>query len=315
LLVSADTQGDWASWGRAHRDQIESWVTTCGAVLFRGLGVSSVAEFEQFIKAVSGDDWVEYREAATPRSLVQGHIFTSTEYDNTRRIYLHNENSHVTTWPGKLFFYCEQPSETLGATPLADCRRVFARIDPDVRERFLRLGWQYRRNFGYGLGFSWQQVFKATTRQEVETYCRENQMSAQWHDDKHLTVRYRRGAAVQHPRTKEWSWFNHGTFYNTFTVEPALKRYLAGYQEHEMPYQTYYGDGEPIPTSVMAHLDAAYQDETVVFPWQRGDLLMVDNMLVAHGRQPYTGERRVYVGMTQLCKAEELMPRSQYALA
>ena len=122
------------------------------------------------------------------------------------------------------------------------------------------------------------------------------------------------GRPAQHPTTREWTWFNHGTFYNSFTVEPELRRFLSGYQEHEMPYQTYYGDGEPIPTSVMEQLDAAYQDETVVFPWQRGDVLVIDNMLVAHGRQPYSGERRVFVGMTQLRRCQAFFAPSQYQL-
>jgi hypothetical protein len=52
----------------------------------------------------------------------------------------------------------------------------------------------------------------------------------------------------------------------------------------------------------------AYHAETVSFPWQQGDLLMPrhDNMLVAHGRAPYTGRREVLVGMAEPITEEQV---------
>jgi hypothetical protein len=73
------------------------------------------------------------------------------------------------------------------------------------------------------------------------------------------------------------------------------------------PYaNTYYGDGSPIEPKVLDQLRAAYNAETVSFPWQKGDLLMLDNMLVAHGRSPFVGPRQILVGMAELVDQEQV---------
>jgi hypothetical protein len=74
---------------------------------------------------------------------------------------------------------------------------------------------------------------------------------------------------------------------------------LAEFEESDLPANTFYGNGTPIEPEVMEHLREAYRRETVSFPWQKGDLLMLDNMLVAHGRAPYSGPRQILVGMAE----------------
>ena len=74
---------------------------------------------------------------------------------------------------------------------------------------------------------------------------------------------------------------------------------LTQHSERQLPYQTYYGDGSDIEDSIVEMLRAAYRKEMVSFRWQQGDILMLDNMLVAHGRNPFTGPRKIVVGMAQ----------------
>jgi hypothetical protein len=80
--------------------------------------------------------------------------------------------------------------------------------------------------------------------------------------------------------------------------------------EEDLPNHTYYGDGSPIEPEVLDELRAAYQQETVSFPWQKGDILMLDNMLASHGREPYSGQRQVLVGMAEPY-SWELIPTNQ----
>ncbi len=95
-------------------------------------------------------------------------------------------------------------------------------------------------------------------------------------------------------------WFKHAAFFHVTALEPAVREtLLAEFAEDELPYQTYYGDGDPIEPAVVAQIQKAYRSEQVVFPWQAGDLLMMDNMSVAHGREAYAGEREVLVAMTE----------------
>lgn len=75
--------------------------------------------------------------------------------------------------------------------------------------------------------------------------------------------------------------------------------FLATIKEEDLPTNTYYGDGSPIEPETLDELRRIYEEETVAFPWQEGDILMLDNMRAAHGRAPYVGPRKILVGMTE----------------
>jgi alpha-ketoglutarate-dependent taurine dioxygenase len=302
-LTPARPVVDVRSWASEHAGELESQLRRHGAILFRDFPVDSPDAFEAFALNLSSAGPVRYREAATPRSQVTGNIFTSTEYPAERTIFAHNENSHTLTWPGKLFFYCEQPPASGGETPLTDCRAVYDRIDADIRARFLEQGWLYRRYFGPGGRFDWQTVFGARTAQEATEYFDANAMVACFDGDD-LVVWYHRWAAAHHPGTGDPLWFNHGTFFNQWSLEPELLDFVLEVGPERLPYNTFYGNGDPVASEVIAHLRAAYLAETVSFPWHRGDVLMVDNMRLAHGRRSFTGDRRVLVTMTEQLAAD-----------
>ncbi|MFL6253469.1 MAG: TauD/TfdA family dioxygenase, partial [Pyrinomonadaceae bacterium] len=179
-----------------------------------------------------------------------------------------------------------------------------------VRERFAEKGWMYVRNFGDGLGLDWRTVFQTTERAVVEEHCRRHGIEFEWKDGGRLRTRSVRPAVARHPRTSEMVWFNHATFFHVTTLEPPVRELLMReFDERDLPTNTFYGDGSPIEESVADELREAYRQETVVFPWQRGDLLVLDNMLTAHGRRPYAGERRILVGMAEPVSHDEISYR------
>ena len=89
----------------------------------------------------------------------------------------------------------------------------------------------------------------------------------------------------------------------SFTTSEVLERvrdvFMATIKEEDLPTNTYYGDASPIEPETLDELRRIYDEETVLFPWQEGDILLLDNMRVAHGRAPYTGARQILVGMTE----------------
>jgi alpha-ketoglutarate-dependent taurine dioxygenase len=287
-------------WSMLARDQIQALLLRHGAILFRGFDVRSGVEFNRFIESVSGTP-LPYLERSSPRTLVEGNIYTSTEYPPEHSIFLHCENSYQKSWPLKIFFYCEVQPEQCGETPIADTRRILMRIDPDIRAAFASKGVLYRRNFGAGLGLPWQNVFQTHDRECVERYCKVAGIECSWRGPDSLTTRFVRKAIRQHPITGEDLWFNHAVFFHISTLDSETQKiFRSDFSDDELPNNTYYGDGTPIEPNVYNHLRNAYTQETVTFPWQIGDVLMVDNMLVAHGRMPYRGARKILVGMTEL---------------
>jgi 2,3-diaminopropionate biosynthesis protein SbnA len=296
------------AWAASHRELLEQKLQQHGGILFRGFNLKEPEDLETFIRAVSGES-LEYRERSSPRHAVKGNIYTSTDYPPSQMIFLHNENSYQQEWPLKIFFFCRQAPETGGETPIADVRKVLARISPEIRDRFAERRWMYVRNFGDGFGLSWHTVFQTTDKGTIERHCREKGIETEWKDGDRLRTRAVRQALARHPKTAELVWFNHATFFNVSTLDPVVREtLLSEFEDGELPTNTYYGDGSPIEPEVLDQLRAAYHAETVSFPWQHGDLLMLDNMLVAHGRAPYTGARQILVGMAEPVSQEQATP-------
>ena len=300
LVVQPAIEGlELIGWAKSNRDFIETKLRNHGAILFRNFNVKTISEFEQFIIAVSGE-LLAYSYRSTPRSQVSGKIYTSTEYPAYQSIPLHNEMSYSRDWPLKIWFFSIKRAEQGGETPIADSRRVFARIDPKIRERFIQKNVMYVRNYRKELDLSWQNVFQTTSRAEVEEYCRKVGIEFEWMNGDRLRTRQLCQAVAAHPKTGEMVWFNQAHLFHISSLNSEIRDTLiSDFSEEDLPRNTYYGDGSAIENSVLDEIREVYQQEAVSFPWQEGDVLMLDNMLTAHGREPYVGSRTVVVGMAE----------------
>ena len=307
LLLQPIVEGiNLVTWTASNQELIATNLLKHGGILFRNFQVRDLAEFEKFIQTVSGD-LLEYRDRSSPRSLIQGNIYTSTDYPAKQTIFLHSENSYAATWPLKIFFYCVTPAIQGGETPIADTRKLYKRIDSKIRDRFIEKRVMYVRNFGDGFGLPWQTVFQTTNPAEVETFCRHNGIEFEWKEGDRLRTRQIRQAVATHPQTGEQVWFNHAVFFHVSTLEQNIRKsLLAEFQEEDLPHNTYYGDGSPIEKTVLDEIRAVYQQETIIFPWQARDILMLDNMLAAHGRMPFVGQRKVVVGMAEQFSSKDI---------
>lgn len=307
LVARPTVEGvDLMTWVEANRDVLRRKLLERGGILFRGFGHREVDDLETFVRAVGGDT-LAYREQSSPRSQVSGNVYTSTDHPADQPIFLHNESSYSQTFPLRIYFCSIKSAPVGGATPIADCRRVHDAIDPRVRARFLEKGVMYVRNFGDGFGLPWQTVFQSDDRRTVEAYCRDAGMEVQWKDGNRLRTRRITRAAALHPLTGEAVWFNHATFFNISTLPLVIATALrAQFSENDLPTNSFYGDGSSVEVEVLDHLHEVYHRETVRFPWENGDVLMLDNMLVAHGREPYDGDRRVVVAMSDPFRSVDL---------
>ena len=300
VVISPESEPvDLIAWAAEEQEFIESSLARHGALLFRDFNINEAHEFGQFVKAVSGE-LIEYKERSSPRSSVTGRVYTSTDYPASESIFPHNESSYNSTFPMKIFFFCHTPATRGGSTPIADTRKVFQRIEPGIRKRFVEEKYLFVRNFDSDFGLAWQDVFQTADKGAVEAYCRKAQIECEWTGEDRLRTRQVRPAVARHPRTREWVWFNHATFFHVSTLEPRIRdALLKMVPENDLPNNTYYGDGSRIELAVLDALRAAYEQELVAFSWRKGDILMLDNMLTAHARQPFAGPRKILTAMSE----------------
>jgi alpha-ketoglutarate-dependent taurine dioxygenase len=299
LHVNASTDGVLlAPWGAQHKAFLDEALLRYGAVLLRGFCLEGLDDFFVFAEQTCGPP-LQYRERSSPRRLLKPGVYSSTDYHANERIFFHNENSYQQQWPQRILFHCVIPPEERGETPLASIRTVTDEISPIIRRKFAEKGVLYVRNFGTHLGLPWETVFQTSQRDEVERYCRANEMECEWIGNS-LQTRARRPALVRHTHTGEELWFNHAAFFHLSTLPLEIQNgLLCELKEENLPSNTYYGDGTPIEPSVLDEIRNAYEGASARFPWRRGDVLMLDNMLIAHAREPYVGARQIVVAMAE----------------
>lgn len=284
------------NWASNNRDLVEQNLLKAGAILFRGFNLDGTSQFEQFAQIFTPELFSENGEH--PRQTISGKVSTPVFYPSEKKILWHNENSFNDRWPTKIWFQCVVAAAQGGETPLADARKVFNLIDPEVREVFIRKGVMYERNYGCGLGLDWQTVFRTTSKFEAEQRCRENLMEFEWKAGDRLSTRAIRPAVVKHPKTGEYSWFNQAQHWHISCLDPTTRMsLLLLFTPKDLPRNCYYGDGSTIEDETMNHILEVYQQLETSFTWQSGDILMVENLLTAHARNPFAGERKHIVAM------------------
>ena len=181
-------------------------------------------------------------------------------------------------------------------------------------ERFERHGWLLTRTYNDEIGASYAEAFGTDDRSAIESYCRSNAIEFEWQPDDGLRTRQRRSAVVRHPATGQRCWFNQIAFLNEWTLAPEIREYLVDvYGADGLPFNTWFGNGDPIGADVVDLLNEVYEANTAREPWQAGDLMLVDNVRSAHSREPFEGPREVLVGLADMVRQADCAPRFQGA--
>jgi alpha-ketoglutarate-dependent taurine dioxygenase len=319
------TKEELAGYIRVNREGIAKLLAKHGAILFRGFDIEKPADFEELASACDQRLGSEYL-GTSPRENKSGKVFSASELPGYFPIMQHCEMSFLPTPPANIFFFCRTEPQFGGETPICDFRKVYADLDPEVRDAFESRGVSYIRNY-----FSpaqtkkrlfelkkWNDVFKTTDRAIVEKKCMESKTEVQWRENDGLRLVNRGSAVKLHPVTNEKVWFNHTQVFHAFAaaveyrnihkyqrrvktwclskflaVSAWLKLHVNDPMKNAM--HVTFGDGSEIPPSFIRHIQETIWKNLVIFKWKKGDVLYLDNFSTSHGRLPFEGTREVLV--------------------
>lgn len=310
----ADDSELFALWYRNHQNIFASMLLEYGCLLFRGFALRSTGDF-QTIAHCYPEHAFGYIGGATPRKNIDGKVYESTRIPATLKIGLHQEKAYMAHYPQKLAFFCRLPSEQGGETVICDMRAVTRRLPPVLIERFRGARIMYLRNFRVPTTPEnepkntnmreyhrpWDDVFLTSDPRQVEQLCRDTHLDYEWLADGSITVSHVGGATLTHPVSGEEVWFNQLSTQHNNARSLGASGYeyirLAYRDKLARPYDVRLGDGTPITLEEIAPIYDALEAEEVAFPWQAGDMLLIDNIAVAHGRNPFKGKRDIQVAL------------------
>ena len=295
-VLRAEATGDAERWATEQRSALRALVGEHGALMVRGLGLRDAAVTEAVFCLLGG--LVPEMEAFAPRRRYAHGVYSSSKWPPNQPMCMHHELSYALEPPSLMLFACLVAPASGGATPVADAAAVLEALPAQLVERCEREGWLLVRNYNEDVGASIADAFGSDDRAAVENYCRAKGIDFEWRPGGALRTWQRRSAVVRHPATGKRCWFNQVAFLNERTIDPEVREYLVDiYGEEGLPFNTRFGNGDPIGADVVQAINEVYDAHTVREPWEAGDLLLVDNIRTAHAREPFEGSREVLVAM------------------
>jgi hypothetical protein len=296
------------SWIDSNRDTLFYILNTSGAILLRGFSISDNITFRKVCTSIT-PDLRNYIGGDSPRVAIDDQIYTSTEYNNDLEVLLHNELSYGGWFPNFVMFGCMQPANIGGATHIADGRKILKDLPKDLVERFSRNDITYLqylpdKNHTSEYGKTWQETFETDNAQQVSGHLIKSQIKYEW-TPFGLRTRATRPAIQIHPHTLEVCWHNQADQWHRelSSIKDSVFRDSSDACDKTAGTKTFgshacFGNGEEISADDLLKIRQVSQKHEVLFNWQKGDLLILDNILTMHGRKPYSGERRIIVAMS-----------------
>ena len=300
VLVCQDPALDLAvaiAWIERQRLELLHEADVCGAVLFRGFPLATADDFDRFVAAFALPNF-PYNESLSNAVRVNRtpRVFTANEAPPTINIFLHHEMAQTPNYPSRLFFFCEQPAESGGSTPLCRSDIVWQRLveaEPDFARDCETKGLRYsnvmpaENDSTSGMGRSWQSTLRANGRAEAQTRLAALGYSWQWLEDGSLRATTPTLPAVREVGSGRKTFFNQ-----------LIAAYQGWKDQRNDPSKAItFGDGSPLDREAVESVIEIAEELCFEIPWQRGDVTLVNNYLVMHGRRHFVGTRKVLASL------------------
>ncbi len=287
MIVFGAPPQTWTDWLANSATSIRQCVLSDGAVLIRGLPLTGPSEVT-LARASLGIRPFRSKERFAHRKEENGAV-SPICWPEERELCPYQEEAFSVVIPGVVLTGCIRPPDRGGEARLSDARRLSRHLPPALCERIRTHGWGMTRVFYPHFGLSWQDAFDCRDQEALSSIFARAEIACEWLDDGTLRTSRWRPAFHMHPVTGEECWFNQLAFLNQGSLEPRDRELLSLAFGDDLPVDTLLGDGQPLSAPDLLAIHHAYDATTTRLTWQTGDLLIVDNILTAQGRGPFTG--------------------------
>ncbi len=283
-----------ADWVRRERAALLARVEESGALLLRGFPIESAEDFDRVVEAFDLGRF-SYRESLSNavRIDLTDRVFTANEAPPEATIRLHHELAQTPAHPRHLFFFCERPAASGGATALCRSDVLYERLlerQPDFVHAAAAQGLLYHHvmpaedDVTSSMGRSWRSMLGTDSREAAERKLSELGYTFSWRTGDELAVTTPRLPAVLDLPDGRRSFFNQIV---------ATRAWRDARNDPETALHL--GDGRPVSLTLRDEIAALTESLALDLAWQRRDVAVLDNHRVQHGRRPFQGSRRVLV--------------------
>jgi len=301
-----DTVESSLDWVRSNEDLLNSLVLDYGVVVLRGFGFRKPEDFNQF--ALLWPKWVGgYIGGASPRSSVVGIVLEATRLDPKFTIGLHQEMSYLPRYPSKIAFFGNRIADEGGATTIGDMVEVSRQVPAELAAKIQKYGVRCVRNYGPkgdGLGVAhhiddkpWNVGLGTDDKEEAEAICASMGIEPYWNEDGSLTVVTVTPGYNRHTKTGELIYHSnihtHARANADFGTDNPIWDEARKHQKFHTGYLL--GNGEELSVEEQQLLEGLCDAAVKRWQWQQGDIMLLDNLQIAHGRDPFKGNRDTLV--------------------
>ncbi len=298
----------FVEWCRDHRAELDRLILDHGAILLRGFPMRSAMDFDAFTHV-----FPPYRHGyvggMSPRKIIKGNVLESTRLPETFKISLHSEMAYMKSYPPRIAFFCKQAALAGGETIIGSMHEFMQRLPAELKEKLEEHDVHIVRNFGpagstAGMDvidhpdkIAWNDAFYTDSRTEVERRCAELGMTPIWNEDGSLTLQDSTKTFTVHPQTGE-RFYRNNLHTNASFDRPGFSEIAAAVRARQKrPSGMYLDNGETLSAEEAATINRVYEEIELAWPWQNGDIMVLDNLQVAHGRNASSGPREIMVAL------------------
>jgi len=286
------TVNETTHWLNTESDALKEKLSSNGALLFRGFPIQSAQDFDVFSSAFNYVNFT-YQESLSNAVRINKtpKVFTANEAPPEVEIFLHHEMAQTPIHPDKIFFCCLSISEQGGATPLCRSDKVYQALKEEHSEylaKFEAHGLKYTTlmpeadELTSGQGRGWRSTLSVNDKNEAEEKLKELDYNWEWQENGSLQT-----TTPALPATIELSDGSISFFNQIIAAHRGWK-----IKEGTSAPAVTFGNGESIDGDLLNAITEIAERFTLPLEWETGDIALIDNKRIMHGRHPYSGEKK-----------------------